>query len=164
MQRLWTEEEHDFVVKNVNKMSDREIGNNIDRTRYSIESHRRKHGIKRCKKFIKKLQRDNVPPSGYGADNPNWKGGISKNHYHYKKLQVERYPEMVNARKKVHQALKSGKLKKKPCAICGSEDVQAHHKNYDCPLDVVFLCKKHHHELHELQCKRNGPAPKKINR
>lgn len=29
-----------------------------------------------------------------------------------------------------------------------SEMVQCHHKDYSKPLDVIWLCLKHHRELH----------------
>jgi len=40
---------------------------------------------------------------------------------------------------------------------------EAHHPDYDRPLDVVWLCKKHHHQAHKLfrtleREKLNGPT------
>jgi len=40
-----------------------------------------------------------------GKNNPRWKGGISKNHYHYKKIQMERHPERVKARNILNKAI-----------------------------------------------------------
>lgn len=80
--------------------------------------------------------------------NGNWKGGLSKNHYHYKKLQVKRYPEKVNARESVHRAVRSGRLIKQPCKVCGESKVFAHHVDYSKPLEVEWLCRKHHREVH----------------
>jgi hypothetical protein len=37
-----------------------------------------------------------------------------------------------------------GKLVPLPCEVCGSTEVEMHHPNYARPLDVVWLCKKHH--------------------
>ena len=85
-----------------------------------------------------------------GANNPNWKGGIAADHYHYKKLQVERYPERVAARKAVFDAVKSGRLVKELCA-CGQADVQAHHhQGYDRAnrLNVLWRCRSCHREDH----------------
>lgn len=84
----------------------------------------------------------------YGENNPNWKGGISKNYYHYKKIQMERYPEKIRAREIVYNAVRSGKLHRQPCSVCGEQDTEAHHEDYRKPLDVVWLCRKHHRELH----------------
>jgi hypothetical protein len=54
----------------------------------------------------------------------------------------------VNARAAVQWAVMKGKLKPLPCLICGSEKVEAHHGSYDLPLDVSWLCRKHHAQLH----------------
>lgn len=45
-------------------------------------------------------------------------------------------------------AIRDGKIKKMPCVVCGDKKSQAHHDDYDKPLDVVFLCSKHHGERH----------------
>ncbi|MFB1064948.1 hypothetical protein [Natrinema sp. H-ect4] len=84
-----------------------------------------------------------------GENNPNWKGGISQNHYRYKKRMQEKYPHKVAARKKVFEALRTGKLEKEPCEKCGStENVEAHHEDYSRPLDVTWLCGSCHRDLH----------------
>lgn len=42
-----------------------------------------------------------------------------------------------------------GKIKKGPCSICGTNElVEGHHEDYSKPLDVIWLCQKHHKELH----------------
>jgi hypothetical protein len=41
-----------------------------------------------------------------------------------------------------------GNLQKQPCEVCGSTNVQAHHDDYARPLDVRWLCVKHHNEHH----------------
>jgi hypothetical protein len=48
---------------------------------------------------------------------------------------------------KVAAALRSGKLVREPCAVCG-EKAQAHHDNYSKPLDVRWLCREHHDVEH----------------
>jgi DNA-directed RNA polymerase subunit RPC12/RpoP len=84
-----------------------------------------------------------------GKNNPNYKGGISKNNYRYKLLQVERYPERVKARSKVQDAIRRNKLIRKPCQRCGSKiNIQAHHPDYSKPLLVVWLCADCHRKLH----------------
>lgn len=83
-----------------------------------------------------------------GCLNHNWKGGISKSPYRYKKLQKARYPERISAREKVRYALRCGKLVKGPCETCGCERVQAHHDDYSKPLEVRWVCRPHHRALH----------------
>lgn len=59
----------------------------------------------------------------------------------------------------VTEALKTGKLKKGPCEICGTRRrVQAHHEDYSKPLKVRWLCIKHHHAEHK-RLRRLGLSP-----
>lgn len=53
---------------------------------------------------------------------------------------------LVSAR--VAAALKSGRLIRMPCVECGAVNSQAHHPDYAKPLEVVWLCHKHHLERH----------------
>jgi hypothetical protein len=54
----------------------------------------------------------------------------------------------IRAYNYLHRVIKSGKMVKEPCRVCGSPFVQMHHEDYSKPLNVMFLCTKHHHELH----------------
>lgn len=53
------------------------------------------------------------------------------------------------ARQAVNDALKRGVIVRQPCIKCGSEKVDAHHDDYLKPLDVTWLCRRHHAELHK---------------
>lgn len=57
-----------------------------------------------------------------------------------------KYPEKHRAHYLVRVAKKSGKLKQLPCQICGEVKSEAHHEDYTKPLEVVWLCRKHHRE------------------
>ncbi len=57
-------------------------------------------------------------------------------------------PVKTAARAAVNRSVRSGALKKKPCEVCGAAKVDAHHDDYTKPLDVRWLCRKHHLELH----------------
>ena len=82
-----------------------------------------------------------------GKQNGNWKGGISKNNYAYKLVQKERYPERVKARDVLIHAIKDGRIQRGRCEECGEENAQAHHDDYSKPLEVRWLCRKHHAEI-----------------
>lgn len=52
------------------------------------------------------------------------------------------------ARWQVNRAVASGRLTKLPCVVCASAKSQGHHEDYSRPLDVVWLCAKHHSQEH----------------
>ncbi len=56
----------------------------------------------------------------------------------------------VNARGSVRCRVYRGTLKRKPCEVCGDVETHAHHADYSKPLDVRWLCAKHHKELHHV--------------
>jgi ribosomal protein S27AE len=59
-------------------------------------------------------------------------------------------PAAYRAQNAVNNAVRDGKLKKEPCAICAASKVHAHHKDYSKPLEVVWLCARCHHRLHAI--------------
>lgn len=66
----------------------------------------------------------------------------------------------------VCKAIKDGILTPKPCEVCGLRGktakgrrrIHAHHVDYNKPLDVMWLCQKHHAEWH----KNNVAIPFKV--
>lgn len=56
-------------------------------------------------------------------------------------------PKRRNAQVILNNAIRSGKIISAPCFVCG-EKAEAHHPDYDQPLDVVWLCPAHHKQLH----------------
>lgn len=66
----------------------------------------------------------------------------------YQDAYRKRYPQKWKARQAVAWAVRVGKLKKKPCAVCGNRKAEAHHDDYFKVLDVIWLCFKHHRERH----------------
>ena len=48
----------------------------------------------------------------------------------------------------VSQAIKDGVLKREGCIFCGDEKTDGHHADYSKPLEVLWVCRKHHAELH----------------
>lgn len=68
-----------------------------------------------------------------------------------RKKQAEMAPEekmKVLARQYLNVYLRRGKVVKKPCEVCGSENSQAHHDDYSKPLEVRWFCREHHLDLH----------------
>jgi hypothetical protein len=49
----------------------------------------------------------------------------------------------------LNRAVAHGEIIRQPCEICGSSEmIEAHHEDYSKPLDVVWLCKRHHLAVH----------------
>lgn len=64
-----------------------------------------------------------------------------------------RNPEKRRAHKAVEYAVKTGRLIRRGCEVCGAERAQAHHENYARPLEISWLCQQHHKEHHRLGVK-----------
>ena len=58
-----------------------------------------------------------------------------------------KHPERHYARTIIYNLVKQGKIKRLPCEVCSKEKSEAHHPDYSKPLEVRWLCKKHHKEL-----------------
>ena len=59
---------------------------------------------------------------------------------------IERNPVKRRAHLDVRNAIRRGEMERKPCH-CGLP-AEAHHEDYAAPLDVEWLCRKHHAERH----------------
>jgi len=64
-----------------------------------------------------------------------------------KRWRVEN-PEKHKAHVAVRNAIRSGKIVRMPCEICGESRSHAHHDDYSEPLVVRWLCALHHHRTH----------------
>jgi hypothetical protein len=63
-------------------------------------------------------------------------------------IRTSREPHKRKAQVAVANALRRGNLRKLPCEICGNQKSEAHHTDYSKPLDVMWLCRKHHADWH----------------
>lgn len=77
-----------------------------------------------------------------------WRKENAARHAELTKAWAQRNPEKRKAHNAVANALRDGKIERKPCELCGDENVQAHHHDYSKPLDVVWLCHAHHVQHH----------------
>lgn len=57
--------------------------------------------------------------------------------------------ERNSTRRKTVYAVRTGKLVRRPCEVCGAEKVEAHHQDYRDHLNVKWLCRKHHRAEHK---------------
>jgi len=66
---------------------------------------------------------------------------------------------------KVNRAVKNGTISQKEnCEFCGEkkDNLIKHHFNYDYPLDITWLCRKCHGEVHKNIIIINDKTKKKI--
>lgn len=60
-------------------------------------------------------------------------------------------PEKARAHWIVADAIRRGKLQKKPCCLCGTPKAIAHHHDYSKPLHAHWLCQPCHRKLHAIE-------------
>lgn len=113
-----------------------------------------------CKECTKSAMRKNYEKR---SQDPEWiekqrERGREKYHRLYK---GKAYNGSVEAKKRwaerntikraahlvVSNAIRDGRMEKKPCEKCGDEAV-AHHEDYTKPYEVTWLCVKHHNKRH----------------
>lgn len=56
--------------------------------------------------------------------------------------------EKVRVRNKLTTAVVVGKVQRQPCEGCGNPRSEAHHDDYEKPLDVRWLCRACHERAH----------------
>jgi len=83
-----------------------------------------------------------------------WRTEHREHYLRIRRAQFKRYranPDnllKIQARRKVQNEIKRGRITKGTCEVCGSPHVEAHHEDYTKPLEVRWFCSKHH-KLHE---------------
>jgi len=146
------EDQERYIINNL-QLSNRELSDitGIDQRR--IKYILSELGINRTKEQLQQIMMRKGTLQ-IGSNNPNWKGGISSDNYHYKKIQMERFPEKISARIQLHNAIRKGTVERQPCEVCGDPKSEGHHFDYTKPLEVRWLCRKHHREI-ENQTRTN---------
>jgi hypothetical protein len=66
----------------------------------------------------------------------------------------ENNPDKKHAHITTGNAIRDGKLVRQPCEVCGKKKSEAHHEDYSKPLEVIWLCKKHHSEADKRRRER----------
>ena len=60
-------------------------------------------------------------------------------------------PKATWAHSALRSALRRGLIERGRCEVCGEAQTDGHHPDYDRPMKVQWLCRKHHRELHRKQ-------------
>ena len=145
-----SQDETRFIEGNL-QLSNRLIAQKLDRTESQVRNYLHRQGITRTAEQVEQI-RQRIASNMRGENNGNWRNGISKNNYHYKKIQVERYPERIRARQRVYYHKRHGNITPGTCEECGTKfSVEAHHPDYSEPMDIIWLCSPCHRELHKRE-------------
>lgn len=75
---------------------------------------------------------------------------FKESHLAANELYRKKFPHKRKATNALNKAIFSGKICKHACFVCGEENSEAHHPDYDSPLDVIWLCDFHHKQTHIL--------------
>ena len=65
-------------------------------------------------------------------------------------LRTQTEKRNANSRSYANVYKRRGKLRRQPCEKCASENSEMHHEDYNKPLQINWLCRKCHLELHKL--------------
>jgi ribosomal protein S27AE len=102
-----------------------------------------------CDKIRAKKYSKNNPKKIAKANKKSYSKNRKKRLIYYKKWYSEN-----KKRKLAHYAVKVAIsnliLFKKSCEVCGEKTTQAHHSDYNKPLEVIWLCVKCHSQWHSV--------------
>lgn len=73
---------------------------------------------------------------------------MRKNRLKHSELSISQRKK-ANCRSYSNVLVRKGMIAKKPCEICGETKVEIHHEDYSKPRELIFVCKKHHKEIHK---------------
>lgn len=59
------------------------------------------------------------------------------------------HPKELWAHAALRSALRKGLVVRGKCEVCGAENVDGHHADYDRPMHVNWLCRLHHRAVHK---------------
>lgn len=118
---------------------------------------------KSCKKsYQNKYRKENIEyVRQYDRNRPNKEQRYINDYVRRKSIKykeaknknAKKYNEKNKLKKSAHSkvqcAIETGKLIKEKCKVCGNEKTHGHHEDYSKPLEVIWLCHKHHMEIHK---------------
>lgn len=123
----WSKGEVEFLKKNSDSLSSKELAAKLKRTVYSINNKRRKLGLRAKEDTKSKALRNAM----LGDKNPNWKGDAAP-------------------KTRGNERARSWYKESIPCQKCGNQKAERHHKDgnplNNHPVNIIFLCRRHHME------------------
>lgn len=100
-----------------------------------------------CTRIESRLYQRRTYTKQAGVDRYAKRKARGKLHGFYLKMK-SKHPLQFEARNIFHLAKLRGVLIKQPCEVCGNVKSDGHHDDYSKPLEVRWLCRVHHMELH----------------
>jgi hypothetical protein len=85
----------------------------------------------------------------YNATRPRGFGTSTKTDYQRKKESIARHRDKHNCRHRFKYAMTNGDIHVQPCVLCGDVEAEAHHWDYTKALNVLWLCRQHHTDVHK---------------
>jgi len=105
--------------------------------------------VNKCKECNKKDVRDNRAENVDYYREYDRARGNRQDYEYFKQYRIDN-PNKYKAVTAVNNAIRSKKLFRDTCEICGqSEKIHAHHDDYLKPLNVRWLCAAHHKQWHD---------------
>lgn len=145
----WRKAELEELSSLVNQMTNEELCTYYTISMVTLQNTMTKYAIKRDEQVLAQAREERIT----AENNPNWKGGISKDVGRYLKIQRERHPEQKKARDAAYYAEKTGVIvRPDACQKCGkiTADLHKHHWSYEKEhyIDIQWLCRQCHREAH----------------
>ena len=129
----------------INKLSKKEIENELFKNVYKMEK------LKRRKIADKKYREKHR--EYYSLKSKEW----GKNNKEKKCLTQKKYANKNPEKIKCHNLITNKKLKKDKCKVCSSKiNLNAHHKDYSKPYDIIILCRGCHNDIHKNRIITSG--------
>ena len=87
--------------------------------------------------------------TNFNNNHPNYIKNWIKNNVEKASIIFRRYREKNKHRIKAQKIANKAHPIKQICSVIGCNELgERHHSNYDEPLEIIWLCRKHHKELH----------------
>jgi len=134
----------EFYVQS--RIGDRLCGKCKDCTKTDVKAYRSTH-----RDQILSLEKRRQRTPKRKALNARWPLEHRQESQAIKRNWAQRNREKKTAVYTVNNAIRDGRLKRKPCEICGKFEAEGHHEDYALPLEVIWLCSTCHaaHHVHK---------------